>query len=101
MGKNPCSAYSLLPIDRPRIQVELPIDHFRLLGVSPSAEAETMLRTLQLRIDRPPSQGFTHEALQQRAELLRLSADLLTDPARRRDYEAAWRGPPSVKTAVA
>ena len=89
MGKNPCSAYSLLPIDRPRIQVELPIDHFRLLGVSPSAEAETMLRTLQLRIDRPPSQGFTHEALQQRAELLRLSADLLTDPARRRDYEAA------------
>ena len=69
--------------------MELPIDHFRLLGVSPSAEAETMLRTLQLRIDRPPSQGFTHEALQQRAELLRLSADLLTDPARRRDYEAA------------
>ena len=89
MGKNPDSAYSLQPTDRPRIQVELPIDHFRLLGVSPSAEAETMLRTLQLRIDRPPSQGFTHEALQQRAELLRLSADLLTDPARRRDYEAA------------
>ena len=48
-----------------------------------------MLRTLQLRIDRPPSQGFTFEALQQRAELLRLSADLLTDAARRQDYEAA------------
>lgn len=89
MGKNPDSVYSLQPTDRPRIQVELPIDHFRLLGVSPSAEAETMLRSLQLRIDRPPTQGFTHEALQQRAELLRISADLLTDPARRRDYEAA------------
>ena len=89
MGKNPDTAYSLLPKDRPRILVVLPIDHFRLLGVSPSAEAETMLRTLQLRIDRPPSQGFTHEALQQRAEMLRLSADLLTDPARRQSYEEA------------
>ncbi|RZO14416.1 MAG: molecular chaperone DnaJ, partial [Synechococcus sp. MED-G135] len=69
--------------------MELPIDHFRLLGVSPSAEAETMLRTLQLRIDRPPSQGFTQEALQQRSELLRLSSDLLTDPERRAEYEAA------------
>ncbi|QNI44543.1 cell division protein ZipN [Synechococcus sp. WH 8101] len=69
--------------------VDLPIDHFRLLGVSPSAESETILRTLQLRIDRSPDQGFTHEGLQQRADLLRLSADLLTDPTRRRDYEAA------------
>ncbi|NDD68538.1 MAG: molecular chaperone DnaJ, partial [Synechococcaceae bacterium WB9_4xC_028] len=68
--------------------MDLPIDHFRLLGVSPSAEADVILRTLQLRIDRAPDQGFTHEALQQRAELLRLSADLLTDPSRRREYEA-------------
>ena len=89
MGKNPDSAYSLQPKDGLAEQVELPIDHFRLLGVSPSSAAETMLRTLQLRIDRPPSQGFTHEALQQRAELLRLSADLLTDSQRRAEYEAA------------
>ena len=89
MGKNPDSAYSLQPKDGTADLVELPIDHFRLLGVSPSSAAETMLRTLQLRIDRPPSQGFTHDALQQRAELLRLSADLLTDQQRREDYEAA------------
>ena len=67
--------------------VELPIDHFRLLGVSPSAETESVLRTLQLRLDRCPNQGFTHEVLMQRAELLRLSADLLSDAARRQDYE--------------
>ena len=67
--------------------VELPIDHFRLLGVSPSAETESVLRTLQLRLDRCPDQGFTHEVLMQRAELLRLSADLLSDAARRQDYE--------------
>ncbi|MEC7391955.1 MAG: ARC6/PARC6 family protein, partial [Cyanobacteriota bacterium] len=34
-------------------------------------------------------QGFTHEALLQRADLLRRSADLLTDPADRAEYEAA------------
>ncbi|QNJ25277.1 cell division protein ZipN [Synechococcus sp. SYN20] len=68
--------------------VELPIDHFRLLGVSPSAETESVLRTLQLRLDRCPDQGFTHEVLMQRAELLRLSADLLSDAARRQDYES-------------
>lgn len=68
--------------------VELPIDHFRLLGVSPSAETESVLRTLQLRLDRCPDQGFTHEVLMQRAELLRLSADLLSDAERRQDYES-------------
>ncbi|WP_413442646.1 IMS domain-containing protein [Synechococcus sp. MIT S1220] len=69
--------------------MDLPIDHFRLLGVSPSAEADTVLRKLQSRCDSPPDQGFTHEVLLQRAELLRRSADLLTDPVRRADYEAA------------
>ena len=87
MGKIPDTAYSLLPIAA--LLVDLPIDHFRLLGVSPAAEPEAVLRTLQLRLDRCPDQGFTHEALSQRAELLRLSADLLTDPVRRREYEAA------------
>ena len=69
--------------------LDLPIDHFRLLGVSPSAEPEAILRRLQTRCDSPPDQGFTHEALLQRADLLRRSADLLTDPSDRADYEAA------------
>ena len=86
MGKIPDTAYSLQPIAA--MLVDLPIDHFRLLGVSPTAEPETVLRTLQLRLDRCPDQGFTHESLNQRAELLRLSADLLTDSERRGQYEA-------------
>ena len=69
--------------------MDLPIDHFRLLGVSPSAEADTVLRKLQSRCDSPPDQGFTHEVLLQRTELLRRSADLLTDPVQRAEYEAA------------
>ena len=69
--------------------MELPIDHFRLLGVSPSANAEEVLRAFQLRLDRPPKQGFTYEVLAQRSELLRLSADLLSNPAQRQSYELA------------
>jgi len=69
--------------------LELPIDHFRLLGVSPSANAEEVLRAFQLRLDRPPKQGFTYEVLAQRSELLRLSADLFSNPTQRQSYELA------------
>ena len=69
--------------------MELPIDHFRLLGVSPSVDAEGILRTLQLRLDKAPEEGFTQEALIHRAELLRRSADLLSNQQLREEYEAA------------
>jgi len=67
--------------------LELPLDHFRLIGVSPSATSEEILRAFQLRLDKSPDEGFTYEVLTQRSELLRLTADLLTDPDSRRDYE--------------
>ena len=68
--------------------MELPIDHYRLLGVSPTSDGQNALRTLQQRLDHPPQQGFSHDALQARAELLRASADLLSDEERRHIYEA-------------
>ena len=67
--------------------MELPIDHFRLIGVSPSATSEEILRAFQLRLDKTPDEGFTYEVLTQRSELLRLTADLLTDSDSRREYE--------------
>ncbi len=67
--------------------MELPLDHFRLIGVSPSATSEEILRAFQLRLDKTPDEGFTNEVLTQRSELLRLTADLLTDPDSRREYE--------------
>ena len=67
--------------------MELPIDHFRLLGVSPTTDGQTVLRTLQQRLDRAPDQGFTHDTLQARADLLRSSAELLSDEERRHAYE--------------
>lgn len=80
------SAYSHAPVRRGG--VDLPIDHFRLLGVSPASDAQTVLRTLDQRLDRVPDQGFTTETLQARARLLRESADLLSDAERRHGYEA-------------
>jgi hypothetical protein len=68
--------------------LDLPIDHFRLLGVGPASDAQTVLRTLQQRLDRLPDEGFTADTLQARSELLRSSADLLSDGPRRAAYEA-------------
>lgn len=69
--------------------MELPIDHFRLLGVNPATDAQAVLHALKQRLDRPPEQGFSPETLQARAELLRSSADLLSSQPRRADYEAS------------
>ena len=80
------SAYSHAPLGA--CGLELPIDHFRLLGVTGSSDAQVVLHTLQQRLDRPPEQGYTAETLQARAELLRASADLLADGPRRAEYEA-------------
>ena len=81
-------------------RLDLPIDHFRLLGVSPASDAQTVLRTLDHRLDRVPDQGFTTETLQARARLLHDSADLLSDSERRQAYEceltAVAEGPASV-----
>lgn len=68
--------------------MELPIDHFRLLGVNPTTDLQSLLRTLQQRIDRAPDQGFTQETLLAREDLLRASADLLSDSSRRQAYES-------------
>ena len=67
--------------------MELPLDHFRLIGVSPSASSEEILRAFQFRLDKTPDEGFTFEVLNHRSELLRFTADLLTDPESRRAYE--------------
>ena len=83
--------------------LDLPIDHFRLLGVSPASDAQTVLRTLDQRLDRVPDQGFTTETLQARAKLLHESADLLSDGERRRAYEAeltALAGGPNAVPAL-
>jgi hypothetical protein len=67
--------------------LELPIDHFRLLGVGPDKDAQAVLQTLDQRLERKPS-GYSEETIDARAELLRSSATLLSDQDRRAVYEA-------------
>jgi hypothetical protein len=78
--------YSL--VRRDAMGLDLPIDHFRLLGVSPTSDAQQVLRTLAQRLDRLPHPGFTAETLKAREDLLRSSADLLSDGERRAAYES-------------
>ncbi|QEY31934.1 DUF4101 domain-containing protein [Synechococcus sp. RSCCF101] len=68
--------------------MELPIDHFRLLGVAPSADPETVLRALERRLDQSPAGDFSDEILDMRAALLRGSAERLADPEQRLTYES-------------
>jgi hypothetical protein len=68
--------------------LELPIDHFRLLGVGPGTDAQTVLHTYHERVARIPDPGFSSDTLEARAELLRASADVLSDPQRRLAYES-------------
>jgi len=56
--------------------------------VSPTADAQQVLRTLAQRLDRIPHPGFTAETLRAREDLLRESADLLSDEPLRAAYEA-------------
>ncbi|MFM7085516.1 MAG: IMS domain-containing protein [Cyanobium sp.] len=80
--------------------MDLPIDHLRLLGVGVASDAQTVLMTLAQRLERAPDQGFTTETLQARARLLQDSADLLSDPVRRRAYESELMAVSDVATAV-
>jgi len=68
--------------------LELPIDHFRLLGVGPGTDAQTVLHTYHQRLARVPDPAFSRDTLEARAELLRASADVLSDPERRAAYES-------------
>jgi hypothetical protein len=77
----------LLPV-RLVPRLELPIDHFRLLGVGPGTDAQTVLHTYHQRVARVPDPSFSRDTLEARAELLRASADVLSDPERRAAYES-------------
>ena len=64
------------------VDVKLPLDHFRLLGVTPSSPKSEIEQTLNERLMNPPSAGYSADTLDARAELLCASAAFLTDAQR-------------------
>ncbi len=65
----------------------LPLDHFRLLGVRPDANSSEVETVLIKRLKEPPSEGYSLETVDARAEVLRASAILLMDEQRRQAHE--------------
>ncbi|MXZ82474.1 MAG: DUF4101 domain-containing protein [Synechococcus sp. SB0666_bin_14] len=65
---------------------KLPLDHFRLLGVKPGVNSSEIERTLVERLRNPPSEGYSLESLDARAEILRSSGAFLMDEQRCRSH---------------
>ena len=74
--------------------MELPLDHFRLLGVKPGASRSGIERALIERLRNPPSEGYYLDTLDTRAELLRASGAFLMDEQRRRSHERQLEATP-------
>ena len=59
--------------------MKLPLDHFRLLGVKPETSRLEIEQILMERLRKPPSEGYSLDTLNARAELLQASGTLLMD----------------------
>ncbi|CZB19927.1 IMS domain-containing protein [Candidatus Synechococcus spongiarum] len=62
--------------------MKLPLDHFRVLGVKPGVNSSEIEQALIERLKNPPSEGYSLETLDARAELLRASGAFLMDEQR-------------------
>lgn len=67
--------------------MKLPLDHFRLLGVKPGVNSSEIEQALIERLKSPPSEGYSLETLDVRAELLRASGAFLMDEQRYQAHE--------------
>ena len=67
--------------------MNLPLDHFRLLGVKPGVSRSEIEQALIGRLRNPPSEGYSLDTLDARAELLRASGAFLMDEQRCRFHE--------------
>ena len=62
--------------------MKLSLDHFRVLGVKPGGNSSEIEQALIERLRNPPSEGYSLETLDARAELLRASGAFLMDEQR-------------------
>ncbi len=74
--------------------MKLPLDHFRVLGVKPGVNSSEIEQALIERLRNPPSEGYSLETLDARAELLRASGAFLMDEQRCRSHGRQLEPPP-------
>ncbi|KKZ14677.1 MAG: hypothetical protein TQ37_00260 [Candidatus Synechococcus spongiarum 15L] len=74
--------------------MKLPLDHFRLLGVTSGATRSEIEQALVERLRNPPSEGYAPETLDARAELLRASGAFLMDEQRYQAHQQQLKTTP-------
>ncbi|KAG0557218.1 hypothetical protein KC19_11G111200 [Ceratodon purpureus] len=81
------SAYP--PIAQIERTFRLPIDYYQILGAEPQYLADAIVRAFESRVNNPPREGFSQQALLARLEILRGARDTLADPEIRAEYNQA------------
>ena len=67
--------------------MRIPIDRYRLLGVSVGADGQMILNNLERRIERNVYSGFSNETNRKREEILRDNTEVLINSEKRIAYE--------------
>lgn len=85
------TAATLIPalpprLDPPERYVSIPLDFYRVLGAETHFLGDGIRRAYEARVSKPPSYGFSHDALISRRQILQAACETLADPGSRREY---------------
>ncbi|KAL4443575.1 hypothetical protein ABPG75_011312 [Micractinium tetrahymenae] len=70
----------------------LPLDYYRLLGVSGVCSRDSLARALEKALSNPPGLGYSQQCLLARGSVLKRAVETLLDTQGRRAYDDALRG---------
>lgn len=70
--------------------MKIPIDRYRLLGVSTGADNHIILNQLERKLEKGDYLGFSNETQEKRNEILKDNTSLLLNEERRKAYENAY-----------
>lgn len=73
-------------LDPPERYVSIPLDFYRVLGAETHFLGDGIRRAYEARVSKPPSYGFSHDALISRRQILQAACETLADPGSRREY---------------
>lgn len=85
------STATLTPTLPPRLDpaeryVSIPLDFYRVLGAETHFLGDGIRRAYEARVSKPPSYGFSHDALISRRQILQAACETLANPGSRREY---------------
>lgn len=66
--------------------IALPLDYYQVLGADTHFLADAIIRAYEARVNNPPREGFSQDALLSRQEILKGACETLADPELRGEY---------------